>query len=40
MSLTKIPIFVLIVVLEEVVDLVGVVHHLQWYDQFPFAETQ
>ena len=28
------------VVLEEVVDLVGVVHHLQHYDQFPFAEIQ
>ena len=32
--------YVLKVVLEEVVDLVGAVHLLQEYDQFLFAETQ
>ena len=34
------PDFVLIVVLEEVVDLVGIVDHLKQYDQSLFAETQ
>ena len=40
MSFTKDPDFILIIVHEEVVDLVEVVHHLQECDQFLFAETQ
>ena len=34
------PDFVLIIFHAEVVDLVGVVHLLQEYDQFLFAETR
>ena len=34
------PDFVLIVVLEEAVDLVEVVHHMQECDQFLFVETR